>query len=152
AYLREALPRLSVLTEKVAGAHGASDPRLKELAGVFAALRAELEMHTLKEEKVLFPLCRQLDTAGERPAFHCGTVQNPIRVMIAEHEDAGEALAEIRRLTGDFTAPATACNTYRAMLQALEALESDLHLHIHKENNILFPRAVAAEACLQSSN
>src|SRR5581483_9505995 len=148
AYLRQALPRLSALTEKVARAHGAKDPRLLDLHATFGGLRAELEAHMAKEEFILFPLCRQLEGATARPRFHCGSVQNPIRVMVAEHADAGEALEEMRALTDDFTPPVGACNTYRAMLQALEELEADLHQHVHKENNLLFPRAAEAEAAL----
>ncbi len=147
-YLREALPRLTHLTQKVASAHGDKDPRLVDLAEVFAEFRLELEAHMAKEELVLFPLCRTLDGATERPVFHCGSVHNPIRVMVLEHDDAGAALERMRSLTDGYTPPAHACNTYRAMLQALEELEADMHQHVHKENNILFPRAAAAEAGL----
>jgi regulator of cell morphogenesis and NO signaling len=147
-YLRAELPRLDALTEKVVRAHGDTDARLQEVRGVFCGLRAELEAHLAKEELILFPLIRQMDGASIRPRFRCGSVQNPIRVMIAEHDGAGEALGRLRSLTGDYAAPPTACNTYRAMLEALAALELDLHLHIHKENSVLFPRAEALEAAL----
>lgn len=150
-YLREALPRLTMLTGKVANAHGANDPRLIELRDVFAGFREELEEHMAKEEMILFPLIRKMDSADTRPKFHCGSVQNPIRVMLAEHDDAGQDLEKMRRLTDGFSAPATACNTYRAMLQALEEIEADMHQHVHLENNIMFPRAEALEAALPAA-
>ncbi|HLK60406.1 MAG TPA: iron-sulfur cluster repair di-iron protein [Chthonomonadaceae bacterium] len=140
AYLREALPRLTFLTEKVRDAHGGRHPELIELAATFAAFRSELEQHMVKEERVLFPLIKQLEAAETLPAMHSGSVNHPIRAMETEHDDAGAALATMRRLTLDFTPPPGACNTYRAMLDALAELEADMHRHVHKENNILFPR------------
>jgi len=148
AYVRESLPRLTALIEKVSRAHGANDARLGELRDLFVAFRADFEAHLAKEELILFPLCRQMDGAPARPEIHCGSVTNPIHVMVSEHDDAGECLLKFRELTDDFTPPQGACNTYRAMLQALEELEADTHQHVHKENNILFPKAVAAENAL----
>ncbi|HEY7119029.1 MAG TPA: iron-sulfur cluster repair di-iron protein [Tepidisphaeraceae bacterium] len=146
AYLKTDLPRLSALTQKVANAHGQRDARLVRLRDIFEAFRQELESHMFKEERILFPLIRRLDTATERPpASHCGSVRSPIAVMEHEHDDAGRALAEMRELTDDFIAPATACNTYRALLDALAHLERDMHQHVHKENNVLFPRAAEKE-------
>lgn len=147
-WLREALPRLYVLLEKVVRAHGKGNPRLLDLQGTFAVFRQELNDHMEKEERVLFPMCRELERAETRPTFHCGSIRNPIRVMTSEHEDAGEALAAMRELTDGFTPPADACNTYRALLHGLAELEQDMHRHVHKENNILFPKAVAYEASL----
>ena len=148
-YLREALPRLSFLTEKVSNAHGDRDFRLAEVAVVFAAFREELESHMMKEEMILFPLIRRMESEGTTAHSHCGSVRNPIRVMVSEHDDAGEALAKMRALTDDYTPPATACNTYRAMLDALATLEEDMHVHVHKENSILFPRAEELERTVQ---
>jgi regulator of cell morphogenesis and NO signaling len=148
AYLREALPSLSQRMAKVVHAHGERRPELATFQQVFETFRAELEAHMLKEERVLFPLCRALETARELPEFHCGSVRNPILVMTLEHEDAGEALRAMRELTDQFTPPPNACNTYRALLDGLAELERDLHRHVHEENNILFPRAAAAEARL----
>lgn len=145
AYLKRELPRLADLAYKVANAHGGSDPRLGELVDVLGAFRLDLQSHMGKEEMVLFPLIRQLDGAIEAPRSHCGSVNNPIRVMMLEHGDAGTALEQMRRLTDGFTPPATACNTYRALLDGLHELELDMHLHVHKENSILFPRAIEAE-------
>jgi regulator of cell morphogenesis and NO signaling len=147
-YLRSELPRMQHLVEKVARAHGERNPKLHALREVFVAFRQELEQHMFKEEHVLFPMCRELESAHVRPVFHCGTIANPIRVMIQEHDNAGAALERMRTLTNDYAVPADACNTYRAMIDALITLEQDMHQHVHKENNILFPRAVAAEEAL----
>lgn len=146
AYLRTELPRLSSLIEKVTGVHGARHPELAELQAVFADLRGELEPHMFKEERILFPAIRQLDRDARTPPFAFGTVANPIRMMEHEHEQAGAALQRIRQLTRDFSAPQDACNTWRVMLDGLRELEADMHQHIHKENNILFPKAQRREA------
>jgi regulator of cell morphogenesis and NO signaling len=148
AYLKEELPRLAFLTEKIANRHGDGRPALRELHHVFAQFKAELESHMFKEERILFPLCRRLDTAEVLPASHCGSVNNPIEVMIREHEDAGTALARMRELTDGYSVPPDGCNTYRATFASLEQLERDMHQHVHKENNILFPKAVRAERLL----
>ncbi|MGO8670197.1 MAG: iron-sulfur cluster repair di-iron protein [Capsulimonadaceae bacterium] len=148
ASLRESLPRLSGLTAKVAAVHGPDNPALQELGAVFAEFRREMEDHTAKEEVILFPMCRELDTAASRPAFHCGAIANPIRVMLAEHESAGAALERMRELTGGFVAPDGACNTFRAMLDGVAELEAETHRHVHAENEILFPRAIAREQSL----
>ncbi|MFN7995965.1 MAG: iron-sulfur cluster repair di-iron protein [Bryobacteraceae bacterium] len=149
-YLKSELPRLSGLLEKVTRAHGAKHgDTLIPLARIFGALRSELESHLMKEEMVLFPIIRRLEEANEagRNAgpFHCGSVQNPIRVMEHEHDSAGNALEEMRGLTANYMLPADGCNTYRALFTGLQELEADLHQHIHLENNILFPRAAQLE-------
>ena len=151
-YLRQELPRLTDLVDKVVKAHGEHHPKLRELQRVFAALRNELEPHMFKEEQILFPAIRQLEAAANRPSFPFGTVANPIRMMEHEHDNAGSALASLRELTDEFRPPKDACNTYRVMLDSLDQLEKDLHQHIHKENNILFPRAQALESSLNSTN
>ncbi|MEO7718338.1 MAG: iron-sulfur cluster repair di-iron protein [Capsulimonas sp.] len=150
-YVRQALPRLTDLIAKVNRAHGADDHRLVELSEVFGVLRPDFEAHLAKEELILFPLCREMDNAETPPKFHSGSLGNPIKVMLAEHDDSGEALSRIRQLTDDFAPPAGACNTYRAMLEALEAFEKNTHQHVHLENNILFVKAVAAENKLMAS-
>ena len=145
AYLREELPRLDRMTEKVARVHGDKQPKLIAIREAFVALRGELEPHMMKEERVLFPMVRQLEASSQAPGFHCGSIGNPIRQMELEHDNAGEALARIREAADDFVAPDWACNTYRAMLNGLQELEQDMHQHIHKENNVLFPKASALE-------
>ena len=150
AYLREELPRLGDLVKKVSAVHGQAHPWLTGLTSVYAELVAELEPHMLKEEQILFPLIRELDQAATAPSFHCGSVGNPIRMMEMEHQNAGAALGRIREMTTDYEIPEGACNSFRAMLSGLEHLEADLHLHIHKENEILFPKASEMEAKLGS--
>lgn len=147
-YLRAELPRLSGLVEKVAGAHGGEHPELYELRSVFERLRAELEEHTSKEERMLFPACRKLEEMQAIPDFPFGSVENPIAAMMAEHVDSGEGLRRIRELTWDYDLPKDACNSYRAMLDGLAELERDTHYHVFKENSVLFPKAAAAEAAL----
>lgn len=146
AYLRTELPRLAMLIDKVANVHGEAHPWMIEVRRVFGELCAELDSHMMKEEQILFPICRQLEVPGAPTSFHCGSVQNPIRVMEHEHDSAGQALARMRSLTSDYTPPEGACNTFRVVLDSLAELEVDLHRHIHKENFILFPKAAAAEA------
>lgn len=145
-YLKEELPRLRAMTERVASVHGESDPRLARVRELYHGLADELSAHLVKEEQMLFPMIRELAASEGVPAFHCGSIQNPIRQMEVEHEGAGEALASLRELTDGYQAPDWACNTYRAMLEGLERFEADTHQHIHKENNILHPRAVKMEA------
>ena len=145
-YLREELPRIDGLVRKVAEAHSdsPSGPQLRELVGLMKGLIGELQSHMLKEERILFPLIHRLDTATGDDEISPGMLDGPISVMEQEHDNAGRALGRVRELTADFTIPDWACNTYRAMLDALLKLELDLHQHIHKENNILFPRTRAA--------
>lgn len=144
-YLRQELPRLSKLIEKVASVHGERNPSLHRVNEAFCSLRNELEPHMAKEEQILFPAVRLMEASKVLPQFHFGTIENPIRMMEHEHDLAGRLLIHIRKLLNDFQLPEDACNSYRAMLKGLEELETDLHSHIHKENHILFPRAVNME-------
>ncbi|MEX2670734.1 MAG: iron-sulfur cluster repair di-iron protein [Phycisphaeraceae bacterium] len=144
AYLKRELPRLKTMVRKVAAVHGEGYPWMLEVDGVFAGFAAELESHMMKEEQMLFPLIRALES-GELPAngVNGSGIDKAIAVMEHEHDDAGHALERIRKLTDGFTPPAEACNTFRATLDGLRELESDMHRHVHKENSILFPRAMA---------
>ncbi|MHB0960384.1 MAG: iron-sulfur cluster repair di-iron protein [Pirellulaceae bacterium] len=146
SYLRSELPRLDAMTQKVYQVHGETESRLAEVRRAFLALYQELSSHMMKEEQILFPMIRQLESAEGMPAFHCGSVANPIRQMESEHESAGDALTILRDSTDGYCPPEWACNTYRAMLDGLAHLEWDLHQHIHKENNVLFPKAIRLEA------
>lgn len=146
AYLRTELPRLTQLVEKVARAHGERDPRLVQVQEVFGPFRDEMMMHMHKEDQILFPLIRALESGEASGPSHCGSVANPIHQMEAEHDDAGHALEMMRSLTDGFTPPEIACNTHRAMLDGLAFLERDMHTHVHKENSILFPRAIDLES------
>ena len=149
-YLKLELPALGSRMNKVLSVHGPKDQQtLNRLAEVFGALRAEMEAHMQKEELMLFPVITQYgraETVG-RPLQQIpfGTVANPIGVMEREHEGAGGALKDIRELTHGFEYPSYACSTVRALFDGLKALEADLHVHIHLENNILFPRNIALE-------
>jgi regulator of cell morphogenesis and NO signaling len=144
-YLWDELPRLGALLEKVVAVHGARHPELAEVATMFDVLRAELEPHLVKEERMLFPMIRELDRATSRPTFHCGLLRNPISVMLREHEHAGEVLARLRTTTDDYRVPDDGCASYRACYDGLAELEADTHLHIHKENNVLFPAVLELE-------
>jgi regulator of cell morphogenesis and NO signaling len=145
AYLHAELPRLEALAEKVAGVHGSRHPELVELHRHCTMLRDDLEPHMAKEERVLFPMIRQLATAISPPSFHCGSVANPISMMMLEHERTGALLESIRDLTDGHRAPQDACASFRALYDGLAALEADTHLHIHKENNTLFPAVIELE-------
>jgi regulator of cell morphogenesis and NO signaling len=144
-YLSGALTGLGPLVDKVAGVHGDGHPELLQIAAAFAALRADLEPHLMKEERILFPMIRELATTTEALSFHCGTLRNPIAVMSTEHDQAGELLARLRSLSDGYTVPDDGCASYQALYAGLAALEADTHLHIHKENNLLFPAAIEAE-------
>ena len=137
-YLREHLPRLSFLATKVARVHGENHPELIELAHVYAGFQLEMEQHMPKEEQILFPAILELEAGtGRFPVNH------PISVMEAEHEAAGAALERMRELTNGFTPPEDACGSYNALFNGLAEMETDTFRHVHKENNILFPKALA---------
>ncbi|MBZ5624793.1 MAG: iron-sulfur cluster repair di-iron protein [Acidobacteriia bacterium] len=145
AYLKSELPRLEAMLEKILSKHSERHGDvLRPLAAAFGPMKEELGSHMMKEEMILFPLIRQI-AAGSKTPGHCGSVRNPIRVMLLEHDSAGDALARIREVTSGYAPPEDACNTFRAFYYELAELESDLHRHIHLENNILFPRAIELE-------
>jgi regulator of cell morphogenesis and NO signaling len=152
AYLREALPRLVALADKVAGVHGANHRELPEVASLVRELRADLEPHLLKEERVLFPMIRELATATTAPSFHCGSLTNPIGVMASEHDNVGALLSQLRNSTENYAVPVDGCASYHALYDGLAELEADTHLHVHKENNLLFPAAIEAERALAAAS
>jgi len=149
AYTREEIEALPQLLEKVFVVHGATHPELARIRDTFAGLAAELRMHMMKEEMVLFPYVVRMEESAARqtplmpPPF--GTVSNPVAMMVHEHDSAGEALRDIRAASNGFAPPEGACTSFRSLYQRLAAFEADLHQHIHLENNILFPRAIALE-------
>ena len=147
AYMKAQLPRLDGMLQKILSKHGDRHGNvLRPMGEIFQAMREELENHLMKEELILFPLIQRLEgSGGPEVEFHCGSLRNPIRVMVAEHDSAGEGLARLRELSSGYQAPTDACTTFRACYAELAEMESDLHRHIHLENNILFPRAVALE-------
>ena len=145
-YLWDELPRVAALVDKIVTVHGERHPELVEIALCFAQVQADLEPHLLKEERVLFPMIRELAASAGAPSFHCGSLRNPISVMLSEHDAVGELLAKLRRLTDGYTPPSDGCATYTACFAAMAEIEADTHLHIHKENNVLFPLVVRLEA------
>ncbi|WP_404305538.1 iron-sulfur cluster repair di-iron protein [Neorhodopirellula lusitana] len=145
AYLREELPRLDFMTEKVSRVHGDKDARLLKMREAFVALKAELDPHMVKEEEILFPLIRQMEAVQPNKTIYAEEVASSIRDMEHEHDHAGNALEILRKVTDGYVPPEWACNTYRAMLDSLEKLESDMHQHVHKENNVLFIKALEQE-------
>lgn len=150
AYVRQSLPLLLTHARKIAAVHGDRHRELARVVTLVEDVAAEMTSHMAKEELILFPYIEQLaraSAAGEPPPHApFGTVDNPIRMLEAEHESAGNAMLEIRELTGGYRVPDDGCPTYAVCLQELEAFERDLHTHVHLENNILFPKASALEA------
>jgi len=147
AFIRSEFPRLQALIAKVVGVHGQRHPELKEVQTIFSGVAQELTAHLMKEELVLFPAIVRMEQQGSTTAAaSCfGTIQNPIRMMVMEHDSAGDAFTKLHEVTADFVVPADGCISYRTLYQALVEFEADLHQHIHLENNILFPRAVELE-------
>ncbi len=145
AYLHRELPRLAALADKVVGVHGDRHPELTEVRASLTELRDDLDPHLQREEQVLFPMIRTLTVPGTRPTL---SVQTPIAVLCAEHDRAGELLQALRAQTGGYVTPSDGCASYRAFYDGLAELEADLHLHVHKENNRLFPAAIKLETRL----
>jgi regulator of cell morphogenesis and NO signaling len=149
-YVKTELPRLAVLAQKVVNRHGDTQAHLPALQILLAQLDEELIHHLGKEENVLFPYIAKLEGAlisgGAHPEACFGTIESPIAMMTSEHDAAGALIAELRRLSDNYTTPVEACPTYHAYYDGLKEFEQDLHQHIHLENNILFPRAIAMEA------
>jgi regulator of cell morphogenesis and NO signaling len=147
AYLKAELPRLDALATKVTDAHVARHPELPQLLEAIRELRADLEPHLVKEERALFPLIRELVAVhAEGGSTRLPSVGGPVSVMEAEHRGTGTLLADIRTLTEGYEPPPDGCASYRALFVGLADLEADTHLHIHKENNVLFPMVRALEA------
>ncbi len=145
-YLQDALPQVEGLIEKVIHAHGGNHPELFALKKAFIALKEDLEPHMMKEENILFPMIHRLEGGLEPETSHCRSVANPIRVMMADHDNVGMLLEEIKTLTDNYSPPEDGCTTYRLLHEKLKEVESDIHLHIHKENNLLFPQALDQSA------
>ncbi|HYM60386.1 MAG TPA: iron-sulfur cluster repair di-iron protein [Thermoanaerobaculia bacterium] len=149
AFTRQALETVVLLSDKVASRHGANHPETVRVAALVKELTSDLIPHMQKEEGILFPYVAALESAafsGSEPPASCfGTVRNPIRMMMNEHEAAADTLGALRAVTRDYALPDDACLSFRALYERLAELEQDLHRHIHLENNILFPRAAAME-------
>ena len=148
-YTREEIARLGPLFVKVCSVHGTNHPELFQLQESFSALAAELALHMMKEELMLFPYIVRMEeaVAQREPVLPAqfGTVENPVRMMLHEHDSAGSALRSMRQASHGYLVPQESCVSYQTLYHALEQFEADLHQHIHLENNILFPRAVVME-------
>jgi regulator of cell morphogenesis and NO signaling len=151
-YVEEKTPVLGQFLDKLCKVHGTRHPELFRINELFTASSGELAAHMKKEELLLFPFIKKMVKAelSKSPidAPHFGTVNNPIAMMMADHENEGERFRQIAELTDNYNPPADACNTYRVTYAMLEEFEKDLHLHIHLENNILFPKAAKLEQTL----
>jgi regulator of cell morphogenesis and NO signaling len=149
AYVAHTIPDMKAYAAKVAAVHGMDHPELLKVLDLVEAVSEELTSHMMKEERILFPYIKVLAKAskeGRTPeASHFGSVNNPIQMMEAEHESAGSILQQIRELTNDYVLPDGACTSYSLLFKILEEFESDLHIHVHLENNILFPGAAQLE-------
>lgn len=148
-YTKTEMARLEPLIDKVIGAHGENHPELRQLGEVFQRVCADLKPHMFKEEQILFPYIVEMERASlqDKPAPFApfGTVNNPVRMMMIEHDTVGDLLRELRALSSNYTVPSDGCISYQTLYQAFETFEQDLHQHIHLENNILFPRAIEME-------
>lgn len=151
-FTKSELARIDPLMAKVFKVYGQQRAELSQIRALFEELKRDLLAHMQKEETVLFPYISLMESARQnsraipKPPFQ--TVENPLRMMMIEHDRAGELLRSIRKLTRNFTAPEGACISYQTLYRALEDLEADLHEHIHLENNILFPRALDLERAI----
>jgi regulator of cell morphogenesis and NO signaling len=148
-FSRRKLPEINAYAKKVANVHGQRHPELIEIYYEFTKLHSEMINHLDKEEELLFPYIKEMVEAEqnngipEQPDYI--SAANPVSMMEDEHDEAGEAIAKIRKLSNDFTPPEDACTTYRLLFENLEGFEKDLHKHVHLENNILFPKALELE-------
>lgn len=148
-YVKENIPFISELANKVARVHGDIHPEVIKVAEIFSQIAKDLSLHLMKEENILFPFVKQLAEAGMTnkritPAAF-GTINNPTQIMEMEHEQAGEDLAAIRQVTNNYTLPADACTSFTILYKKLQEFENDLFTHVHLENNILFPKAIQLE-------
>ncbi len=154
AYVAENIPLLLQYSNRVLKVHGHHYTELQEINDLLTEVAGELSAHMKKEEFILFPLVKKLVKAKAEnsplPETHFGTVDNPIKMMETEHEEAGGILRKISKLSNNYTPPPGACNTYRAFYAKLDEFEQDLHQHIHLENNILFPKTLLMEKELRN--
>lgn len=153
-YYYEEMPVIMDLAAKVKARHGDHHPELAALATLLTQLKSELDSHFVKEERIVFPFIKALMKAKLSGDFEDlksqPSLTQPIQMMEAEHEDAGEILVQIEKLTNKYTPPAGACNSYQFLFKKLKDMQDDLHLHIHLENNVLFPKALKLEKELRS--
>lgn len=152
-YLRETLPAIVELINRVLSVHGDSDDRLADVHELFGKMSADLENHMLHEEEALFPMVRDMETDGAIQPTRCGdSVGGPIACMENDHETVREELGRLRELTDDYGVPENACATYRKMLEQLDQFSENTLLHIQKEDKVLFPGALKAQAALRKGS
>lgn len=148
-YTKREMPRLEPLLVKVMAAHGENHPELLQVARLLRRLCEDLQPHMFKEEQILFPYIVQVERSLLRhtpaPFAPFGTVDRPAHMMMLEHDRVGDLLRELREASAEYRTPVDGCLSYQALNRGLEALEKDLHQHIHLENNVLFPRAIEME-------
>lgn len=148
-YMEERTPEIKQYLSKLCQVHGSNHPELFEINEQFNQSAGELAMHMKKEELILFPYIKRMVAAKlknekvKQPQF--GTVENPIKAMMSEHDIEGERFKKISELSNNYTTPDDGCNTYRLTYSLLKEFEEDLHIHVHLENNILFPGAIELE-------
>ena len=151
-YTKDEMLRLEPLMAKVISVHGGNHSELNEMGALFQQVCADLKPHMFKEEQILFPYVLEMERSvlenSPAPFAPFGTVKNPVRMMMLEHDTVGDLLRELRALSSNYVVPADSCISYQTLYQAMETFEQDLHQHIHLENNILFPRAVELERSL----
>lgn len=151
-YVEAKLPELNFYLKKIAAVHGEGHPELIEIAELFSDSAGELAKHMKKEELILFPFVRKMvhaqNGAESLAPAHFGTVENPVQMMMEEHETEGDRFRVMSELSNGYSPPEDACNTYRVAFALLKEFEEDLHTHIHLENNILFPKSKELEAKL----
>jgi regulator of cell morphogenesis and NO signaling len=147
SYVRKTLPDIRNYSAKVAKVHGEHHPELLPIHELVEAVNAELTAHMMKEERILFPYIKEIVASKSNGSLQqsSGSVQGPINMMEMEHEAVGKNLEEIRTLSANYSLPQDACASYSLLYRMLEEFEDDLHMHIHLENNILFPKALALE-------
>lgn len=155
SYIREEGPKILNLLTSVCQTYGDENPNLIQIKQLFTLSLEDLENHLMKEEQVLFPFIDEILSAYYRhaplPQFHCGSIENPISVMESEHTGEGDRFREIARLTNEYKAPQNANDDYKNVMLRLKEFEQNLHLHIHVENNIIFPRAIELQtSCMQN--
>ncbi len=150
-YVASKIIEIIPFLDKVMRVHGGQHPELLEIGKLFKESAAELTSHMKKEEQVLFPYIRKMIELNEVNAPF-GTVKNPISMMMREHDTEGVRFRKIAELSNNYTPPADACNTYKVTFHLLKEFEEDLHLHIHLENNILFPKSIAMEQKQTTAN
>ncbi len=148
-FVNENISIINEFAQKVATVHGEHNPENIEIANLFENLGNELLAHMQKEENVLFPAIKEM-LKNKQNNFHFGSIDNPVKMMEHEHDNAGDIIKKIQELSNNFTTPDHACNTYKALYHKLEEFTNDLFQHIHLENNILFPKVRQLENDLKN--